>query len=77
MPGRSAVNLRSRPRMYVMAFVTCAMLVLVLQWVVSATAEFSAYADRRRHSAGEEVLDSQNAETSTSLDRGKSRLPLH
>jgi hypothetical protein len=65
MLGRSVVNLRSRPRMHVMVFVTCAMLVLVLQWVVSATTELSAYADRRMHSAGEKVVHSQNAETST------------
>ena len=42
MMERSAVHLRSRPRMYVIVFITCAMLALVLQWLVSATGDLSA-----------------------------------
>ena len=71
MMGRSAVHQRSRPRMYMIVFITCAMLALVLQWLVSATGDLSAYADRRIQSAVDDAVHSQVTEASRDLDRGR------
>ncbi len=71
MMGRSAGHLRSRPRMYVIVFITCAMLALVLQWLVSATGDLSAFADRRIQSAVDEAVQSEVTEASRNLDRGR------
>ena len=72
MMGRSSpVHLRSRPRMYVIVFITCAMLALVLQWLVSATGELSSYADRRIQSAVDDAVHSQVTEAARDLDRGR------
>ena len=71
MMGRSVVHLRSRPRMYMIVFITCAMLALLLQWLVSTTGDLSAYADRRIQSAVNEAVESQVVEASRTLDRGR------
>ena len=55
--------------MYVIVFITCAMLALVLQWLVSATGDLSVYADQRIQSAVDEAVQSQVAEASRTLDR--------
>ena len=69
--GRSAVHLRSRPRMYMIVFITCAMLALVLQWLVSATGDLSAYADQRIQSTVNEAVQSEVVEASRTLDGGR------
>ena len=71
MMGRSVVHLRSRLRMYMIVFIMCAMLALVLQWLVSTTGDLSAYADRRIQSAVNEAVESQVVEASRTLDRGR------
>ncbi len=54
--------------MYIIVLITCAMLALVLQWLVSATSDLSAYADRRIQSAVDEAVHSQVAESARDLD---------
>ena len=67
--GRSVIHLRSRPRMYMIVFITCGVLALLLQWLVSATSDFSSYADRQIQSAVNEAVKTQVAEASNDLDR--------
>ena len=69
--GRSVIHLRSRPRMYLIVFITCGVLALLLQWLVSATSDFSSYADRQIQSAVHEAVKTQVAEASKDLDRRK------
>lgn len=67
--GRSVIHLRSRPRMYLIVLLTCGVLALLLQWLVSATTEFSSYADRRIQSAVNGAVKTQVAEVSKDLER--------